>query len=287
MVIEIPVGTKSLWASIIRNKFEDSSNCQNADHFPSSSHSSIWKGISQALPLFGQVTKLSLGCGNKIRFWFDPWVDSQPLSIRFSLLFHLSSSKEGPFLSSPLILPIRIFSFAGTSPIQKLNLLAISNLIHQFHLFPSISDTRVWSLPLPIYSQSLRSSQPLLPLPLRLLFPINRFGLPQLKSPKLCGKMPRIEPLLWILSNPSNPTSPFALIYVPCVYRLQNPIPPFLSIALSFGIYGVSSQLVDLSWVMRGNSVDCFISWKAILISRISRKLWLLCLHGLIWAGLD
>lgn len=48
-----------------------------------------WKGISQILPCFLPSTKLSLGSGNMIRFWADPWVSSSPMSSRFPWLSNL------------------------------------------------------------------------------------------------------------------------------------------------------------------------------------------------------
>lgn len=106
-----PLEQHSLWASIIRSKFGHSFNCWVADHFPSFSYRSIWKGISQAylsLPL------------TKIRFWLDPWLDSQPFSVCFASFSISPHLKRVPSLSSPLLLLFGIFNFAVTLPTKKL-----------------------------------------------------------------------------------------------------------------------------------------------------------------------
>lgn len=59
---------------IIRSKF-GFNYYLNATNLHYASHRSPWKGISQTLPLFLPHTKLSLRCGNRIRFGFEPWIN--------------------------------------------------------------------------------------------------------------------------------------------------------------------------------------------------------------------
>lgn len=80
MVVTVSFRAQHSWGTVIRSKFGDSSNCWEATNLHSASHQSPWKEISQILSLFLPHSKLSVGCGNKIQFWTDPWLDSQTLS---------------------------------------------------------------------------------------------------------------------------------------------------------------------------------------------------------------
>lgn len=94
-----PIEHHTLWVAVIWSKFGRDSNCWDAVHLPSTSHQSPWKCISRFLLLFHPSTKLSLGCGSKIRFWIDPWAGLLPFSSSFPCLFHLSSL-QGSTISS-------------------------------------------------------------------------------------------------------------------------------------------------------------------------------------------
>lgn len=113
-----PLEQQTLWATLIRSKFGHNSNCLDADYFPSSSHRSMWKGISQSLPHFRPFTILCLGYGNKIRFWLDhgPSLKSQPLSIRFPRLLQLSPTRRDHLFICLLSLPRG--SFVPSKPYQ-------------------------------------------------------------------------------------------------------------------------------------------------------------------------
>lgn len=97
--------------------------------------------------LFFPSTKLSTGCGNKIRFWLDPWVESQPFSSRFPRLYNLSSLKSSAilyFLSSSSNMNFHFYRNIKDSGIDELS--SLLNLIQNFHLSPLSSDCRSWSL---------------------------------------------------------------------------------------------------------------------------------------------
>lgn len=118
----------------------------DAANIHSSSHRGRWKGFSQTLPLFLRYTKLSLGWGNKIRFWLDPWVDSYPFSSRFPRPFNLSSLKTEVISSfySPSSNWDSIF-------IGILGTLKLINFLPSLILFiipvsPPCSGCRLWSL---------------------------------------------------------------------------------------------------------------------------------------------
>lgn len=117
-------------------------------------------------------------------------------------------------------------------------MLAISNVIHQFHLSTFSSDTRIWSIPFR-HSLFCLSSQALLPVPVISFSPIRRFGLPWRlqKSKPICGKLPGIEPLLWTLSNLSTPTFPFVLTFAPFAHQRRN----LTFTCFPFGNYGEKS----------------------------------------------
>lgn len=75
----VPIGSSNLqriWAGW---------KCLKADNVKQSSYHSPWKGIVQVLPTFIPFSKLSLGSGNSIRFWLDPWICTSPLDSWVSL----------------------------------------------------------------------------------------------------------------------------------------------------------------------------------------------------------
>lgn len=103
MIVEVPIEHHTLWVVVIQSKIRHDSNCWDAVDLPSASHQSLWKGISQILPVFLPLTKLSLGSGNKICFWLDPCTGPLPLSSSLPRLHRLSSLPKNivsGFLSS-------------------------------------------------------------------------------------------------------------------------------------------------------------------------------------------
>lgn len=96
VVVAISFRTQcSVVVKVIRSKFGHASNNWDAVSITNSSHHSPWNGISQTLHLFLPVTKISVGCGNLVRFWLDPLTDPMSLRACFPPLFDLSSLKDG------------------------------------------------------------------------------------------------------------------------------------------------------------------------------------------------
>lgn len=90
MVMAYPLEYKSLWAVVIRSKYGEAENRWTAANIKKSSPGCPCKGTAQLLPIFRPLTKLSLGCGNIIRFWVDPWISSTPLYSQL-VIFSISS----------------------------------------------------------------------------------------------------------------------------------------------------------------------------------------------------
>lgn len=123
-----------------------SSNNWDAVSTSYSSHHSPWKGVSQIVPVFPPFTKLSLGCGNLIRFWLDLWVDSIPLRSRFPRLYNLSSLKDCLISSFKFSDNSWNFHFHRNLRDSEVGYLAnLLVLIQPFQTSPPCSDLRLWS----------------------------------------------------------------------------------------------------------------------------------------------
>lgn len=110
------------------------------------------------------------------------------------------------------------------------------------------------------------------------------FGLPQLPLKFKPGKLLGIVPLLQMSSNPFFPNVSLSPNMSPlCFAAVESNIHLCFHCLLFSSLWGKLLQLVDFSQVMPSKAVDYF-SWKAVPSNRVSRKLWLLCLPGLIWA---
>lgn len=83
---------QSLWVVVIWSKFGHASNTWDTFQTSLSSYRSPWKVFLKSYLTF--LTNISLGCGNLIRFWSDPWVSRPSLCERFPRLSNLSSLKE-------------------------------------------------------------------------------------------------------------------------------------------------------------------------------------------------
>lgn len=176
----------------------------------------------------------TLGCGNKIRFWLDPWIDSLLLSSRFLIFSIFPYSKPRPFRVSSLSLQIGTSIFKGTLPTWKLLNYLLS--LFSFRVLASLPPVlmSISGLPLPrAYSLCPPSSLFFLPLLLLSTSPIKQFEL-LLFLKKFKGffrKLLRMVPPRWTSSNLSTPILPLCLMSVLYVAQLSNWLTIFLSIA--------------------------------------------------------
>lgn len=91
------------------------------------------------------ITSGSLGCGNKIRFWLDPWVDLNPFASNFLASSIFPHWKKVLYCSCfpPFNWDFHFCRNLRDSELEEF--ITFSALIHEFQTSPSRSDSRVRS----------------------------------------------------------------------------------------------------------------------------------------------
>lgn len=174
-------------------------------------------------PTFRSYTKLSLGSGNKLRFWLDPWASSQLLSNRFPHFFQPFHIERTHYVI--LFLPVFLQGYPVCRNLRDLEIekfLSLSALIHQFH--PSLPlqilefDPFLVSLLYPLSSKLSPSF--LLSFPHRFIW----FSLPPSKVQSFSGRLRRIDPpyVRHHLNLSSPAFVPFAPVFVLFAFRRPN-----------------------------------------------------------------
>ena len=112
------------------------------------SHRCPWKAIAQGFHLFIHHTCLVVGNRETIRFWEDLWMGDRPLCAQYTDLYRIILSRNLTISmvlgSSSSILNLIFRHNLTDSEIEHFHGLLLS--LRSVHLFPSIADSRGWSL---------------------------------------------------------------------------------------------------------------------------------------------
>jgi hypothetical protein len=81
-----------LWQEIIRYKYMRTKLIHKVSH--KLNDSPIWSDLLKVKDIYLQGREISIGNGNLVRFWLDPWLYKEPLHIFAPVLFELCENKN-------------------------------------------------------------------------------------------------------------------------------------------------------------------------------------------------
>lgn len=208
------------------------------------------------------------------------------LSSRFPSLFYLSILKAE--VISHFLTSSSDWDFHFLRNLQTPKLLNCLPSLLSFRILVSLPPVRrlVFRLSLPrAYSPSLFFPCSFYPL-IYGLFPhktVWTYPIPS-KVQVFLWEVAWIEPPLWISSHLLTPTLPFCLMPVLFVFLLRNlPTIFFIRCPFSWGLRGRILQLVNISCALPAWAFDLVFSWRSFSPYVSLRKIWVFCLHALIW----
>ncbi|KAK9266383.1 hypothetical protein L1049_027285 [Liquidambar formosana] len=138
----------SLWYAIIKSKYGLQANGWDAQTSSRISARSPWKFTSQGLDRFLEFTSLSVGKGDRVRFWEDHWRGDASFCSLFPRLYRLSLAHNAS-ISSMVSIESQSFRwdfkfFRNLNERESSNLASLLNILEGFSLSLFIPVKRVW-----------------------------------------------------------------------------------------------------------------------------------------------